>query len=479
MPLVIDATDLAFESVAIEGHHSCRIDVPSSGLPRTWDKPAAHVVAVVQRAFGDNNAYLHHIFHEKFVEFVASDAQTCSAIRECATTAIKRLSDKSFLLQISGVSPLNTTDLQRLLTKLGGEIAKIEFTGRRRIEGYGHQALVRLIHRPDWKLPEGATIRYNYRGFEFVARVEALNRAKPELKERIINLEEHSRRTQALHSGGPADGGLHVIKDPTRQREACRDFARGACARQVCRFSHARDQQPEQRDPKQPGQQRDQQQAEQRNQKLCGQQHDQKQSVQQRNQKQAGQQQKQSGQQRDQQQAEAEQRGQKKQSRQQREQKQAGQQQKQSGQQRDQHQFEAVSSTPSSSAGSTASGNAGTSASASVGGSASSSVGSINVSCSAVSSVSSSTASAGSSSASVASSNAATRTPGTALEIELWQSGSGSRRSRQYKRRKQNSPGSEAIVRVPCSPNSPSPSRSPSGSRSPRSPTPTEASCRQ
>ena len=54
MPLVIDATDLAFESAAIEGHHSCHIDIPSRGLPRTWDEPAAHVVAVVQRAFGDN-----------------------------------------------------------------------------------------------------------------------------------------------------------------------------------------------------------------------------------------------------------------------------------------------------------------------------------------------------------------------------------------------------------------------------------------
>ena len=159
----------------------------------------------------------------------------------------------TFRLRVSGVSPLNISDLRRLLSKLGGEIISLEFAGRHHTEHYGHMAFAKLSHRPDWDLPTNSTMLYRFRGFDFKAEVEILNRQRGGI------CAESSTGADKAHTKASRQVGRATVTKVSE--EPCRDFARGRCTRRTCKFSHHHyhHQQQQQQSQQQRGQRSEQQ----------------------------------------------------------------------------------------------------------------------------------------------------------------------------------------------------------------------------
>ena len=222
-----------FSGTAKEGHFACEIALPAV-LPSSWAKPAAYVIAAVNRKFGENPAFLHAVDLRSSVLFIASEQSVCEQMRLLATSVTKQTEPPSYNFRIlaEGIGSLNNVQLRTLLSVLGGEILKLEFKGQFACEHYGHTALVELKQPRNWRLLQHK-IPFRSNNRDFVATLRILNPPR--------NV-PHSRRIQAQHAaGGPAaEGKLHAAKDPTRVPPgACRDFARGACSRHICRFNHA------------------------------------------------------------------------------------------------------------------------------------------------------------------------------------------------------------------------------------------------
>ena len=200
-----------FDTPIKSGHFGCEINVPLN-LPATWAKPRAYIIGAVENKFGDNAAYLHWVSYPTSVLFITSDAALSEEIQSFSASLVEKMAHttSTFRLRLRNVSPLNNEQIKVLLAALGGEVLRVEFTGQHACEHYGHTAFVDLRHSRDWKLKD-EHLPFRSRGQDCTALIQTL----------------------------PKPGVDRLSRPEHKERQApCRDFQRGFCLRDVCRFAH-------------------------------------------------------------------------------------------------------------------------------------------------------------------------------------------------------------------------------------------------
>ena len=225
------------------GHFACRVEVPTH--THTWIKgnPARYLESAVNSKFENDEGYLLAKTHSDCVIFITDNKDLNSRTQSFATTITQRMRERRrvFKLRVSGLGGISIACIKELVSRLG-EVERVSCDSAHSAR-YAHSAFVGIKQDRDWDIKDGTELKYQAFGSVCTATVKVLDKHKHEgrLAQACKDFEQDGDEKQPQQNRGQKFGRLHVLKqhiNAPQRPEACRDFGRGKCRRNFCRFVH-------------------------------------------------------------------------------------------------------------------------------------------------------------------------------------------------------------------------------------------------
>ena len=230
------------------GHIAVHLHLPER-VPTRFRNPGSYLMAACRKKFGPSHL-LHAFTHERLAVLICSDDQTSASVRSFADDLLARMVEdaKTFRLRLDGTAALSKALVTELTAKLG-QPQSVEMKGSN-AEHYGDHAFLTTRAPIGWQWPK--KLHFRAYGLDMEVRL-SLAPESPNASLSLVPGHEvasggaqgHSDNKRHPFADGLAGGGdWRVVKTNSRvvKAELCRDFVRGVCSRgdKFCIFRHSK-----------------------------------------------------------------------------------------------------------------------------------------------------------------------------------------------------------------------------------------------